>query len=729
MVNTRMKKVLSSIIITMFMFVHAAPMGLCITPSVKQVQANDQKPLLRSAVSSDSYKLEGDIPISNKNPKISLSLRDSDVEQVLRMLADKAGRNIIFHSSVAKSQSGNNSPDNNQSNTNQQSSAQTSEDQQNNNQPGDNPALSGLKKEMQSAITVRPTSQNAKTGGRTITLDLVNVPLNDAFKMITQVADLTYYVDNNTIIVASATEAQKLNLSKQEMMIIPVKYVRAAALADFLNKNVFSLNKPGLSNAQIAITNPANNEILIFGTKNDYLMAKKIVAQFDKKPLEETFTVNHTTPKEMAHLICSVLLNYKETELMKQNANTLDTSTSAAGGYGSTSGNLKNVVLGSGILACQDDNRSALTPVMASSTSPLNGMINSGSNNVANTNTGLSSASANSLVYNLASINNSGVSITYLPQKGAIIAMGGSPQQMELIKNFIAENDKKQPQALLEVSIVELTENGSKELDNTWNIWSGFFSGTFNGTTTSNSSYPTFLTGDSYAVNSSSTTSTTASGVTTTTSTPVTNYIGRYSGPLTVTYAINYLIKNGKGRILANPKIVITNGESSNIDLTSDYVASVTPTVTVSNGTTIVTKSYLINKDMGINVSILPFISPDGYVNLNIKPNYSTQKGDPVTDKDSLGNTYVAATLLQRRNLDLKNIRIKDGETFVIGGLMRDSESQTISKFPVLGDLPGVGAFFRNTRTDKEKSELVIMLTPKIVKDSEDVVSTPNVAL
>ena len=75
--------------------------------------------------------------------------------------------------------------------------------------------------------------------------------------------------------------------------------------------------------------------------------------------------------------------------------------------------------------------------------------------------------------------------------------------------------------------------------------------------------------------------------------------------------------------------------------------------------------------------------------------------------------------MLSRRNLDLKNIRIKDGETLAIGGLIQESEQKTVQKIPVLGDLPIIGSAFRSSSTSKAKTELVIMLTPKILNDGE----------
>ena len=133
-----------------------------------------------------------------------------------------------------------------------------------------------------------------------------------------------------------------------------------------------------------------------------------------------------------------------------------------------------------------------------------------------------------------------------------------------------------------------------------------------------------------------------------------------------------------------------------------------------------VTRTYNIGEDAGIQVSITPFISPDGYVTLNIKPEYATIAEQP-TASDSAGS-YIAATLLQRRNLDLKNVRIKDGDTLVIGGLIQEEEQKAVSKIPILGDLPIVGTVFRSTNTTKIKQEMVIMITPKIITDTEDAV-------
>ncbi len=95
-----------------------------------------------------------------------------------------------------------------------------------------------------------------------------------------------------------------------------------------------------------------------------------------------------------------------------------------------------------------------------------------------------------------------------------------------------------------------------------------------------------------------------------------------------------------------------------------------------------VEKTYTIGDDEGIVIEMVPFISPEGYVTLNIKPNYSTVKQEVKERNPATSEIDLVATLLQRRNLDLKNVRIKDGETLAIGGMIREDENKSVSKIP-----------------------------------------------
>lgn len=614
--------------------------------------------------------LTGNINLTDKNQAITLSLRDSDVKQVLRMFADKAGMNIVFHNSV-----------------------------------------------------------NGK-----VTLDLVETPINEAFNLVLSVAGLNYYKQGNTMIILGKNSRDNAAFSKQEMMVFPVNYVSAQSIADFLNRNVFSMNKAGMSGTDAATVNSATNELIVFGMPSDAAIVKKVIEQFDREPYTKTFSVNHTTPAEMATMICDLLLpsrgmgqtgdaaqsgggndeNMNEEEGMPTGgAAGIMTGAAADSSEGSGDAALK---LGEGVVACT-----------------------------------LSSPSGGSI----APFNVQNLSIAYFPQRGTITLMGGSEAQAKMIENFIKINDVKQPQAYLEVSIVELDEAGSKEFQNQWNVGMKHWQARFDGEKFSagrpggeawHAKTEYMWDGGSNGAwddNGNLIGWKDANGVVTPTAMPnglpyvldgtmnVPNQILRtvmtQVPSVHINWMMNYIIQNRKGRVLANPKILITNGQESVIDLTQDYVEKVDSEFlsAASNGTSTVgsvQRTYTIGNNLGIKVTLVPFISPEGYVTLNVKPNYSTIS-DQIYSQGATGTNDLVATLLSRRDLDLKNVRIKDGETLVIGGMLQEVENKTVHKIPLLGDLPWIGAAFRSTSTSKQKNELVIMITPSIINDNEGAVA------
>ena len=639
----------------------AATIALAVTFSYAsiaqaQIQASISKPVLRTDYKdTNTVNLDGSVNLNNGNRKISVSLRDSDLKQALRMIADKAGLNIIFHSSVEG----------------------------------------------------------------TVTLDLVNVTLNDAFKMIMQASDLSYFIDNGTLLVMSKEASLKSDIGKKNMMTLPVKYADSAKIADFLNSNVFATNRPGLSNNKIVVTNPVTNELIIFGTKNDYVMAQKVVNKLDVQPRTISYRVNHTTPKEMATLICDSLFptaqkgggSDSNSDGTQQNTDSSGSdNTGSLTGAAATLGGSSGSDSGSGIGGSSTD---------GSSSSSDSGEISLGEGKIACSIKGKVTANT------LKSLEGSSLTVSYFPQKGTINIIGGSEAQAEMIKNFIKDNDKKQPQAFVEIQIVELSEKGSKDFNNTWFLLTPFASWQFdaqNGMQNYNN-MPAFFTGGPFSVIHS-----TSSGEGSESAATTTDY-ARWYGKKTVAWQMQYLIKNGKGRLLANPKVIVTNGKKSIINLSSDYIKTTEQEIITGGYATTagVSTTYEIGEDAGIMVELTPFISPDGYVTMNLKPQYATiQPNGTIRAIGNAGTEIIGATLLQRRNLDLSNVRVKDGETLVLGGLIQETETKNVTKVPLLGDLPVIGSVFRSTNTSNEKSELVIMITPRIIKDTEDVASGEN---
>ena len=541
----------------------------------------------------NKINLSGNVHFNDNGQLINLSLRNTDVQQVLRMFADKAGLNIVFHQSA--------------------------------------------------------------TG--TVTLDLVDVKLEDAFKMVMKMSDLTYVIKDKTMLVVSTSKAETLNLTKDNINILPVKYTDAAYLAHFLNTNIFGMNTPGLSYGPIVSTNADKNELLIFGTENDYQMAKKIVDRFDKKPVMTTYRVNHTTPFEMAKMICQTLFQLPFEGNLANSGGAYNAKLNATLKTQSAANPAPEGAIGGGTVAC----------VLTSGVSTGN----------------ISSYQAKPTM-----------TLYVQPELGTLTMMGGSEQQIQMVNDFILENDRKQPQAYLEISIIALNEEGTKDFQNTWMYQGKHLTMSFDGNGFGTNAYA-------------------------------------WHGPSTgadvhsLTQKISYLITNQKARMLANPKIVITNGKKSVIDLTQDYIESTTVQILNSfvagnTGNASVQKTFEIGEDNGIKIEVLPFISPDGYVSLDIKPDYSSEYM-PVVDTYG-GVPYTASTLLQRHNLDLKGIRIKDEETLLLGGMIQESEHNEVSKIPILGDIPVIGFFFRNQKKEMKKEELLFMITPRIIKDTEDVV-------
>ena len=585
------KKIALSTCLLAFMAGNVAPLANAesFTSSVQENAENYSYSSSKEQLNSELRRvmLKGAVSLEKGNQKIAVSLRDSDVKQVLRMFADKAGLNIVFHESVQ---------------------------------------------------------------GK-ITLDLVNTTLNDAFSMVMEMAELTYTIENDTVMVAASEQAKKLNFTKGNMTPVPVKYINANKAAIFLNKNIFTKSRPGLSNSEVAIANPRENEILIFGSKTDWEVASKVIAEIDKPLKMTTFKVNHTTPKEMATLICDTYLPEKGTEGDELEDNSAE-----------------DIVIGGGVIACSVDSEDEDHGEMTS-------------------------------------FESQGMKVAYFPGHSTVKLYGGTAEQVESMRKFIEDSDKKRPQALLEMSIVELNETGSKTFSNNWQIYSRFFTGTIGGSGIYNNDEirPMIWRApydDNLFVDWKS-------------GEPSKQY-SKWRGTPIISSTINWLISNRNARVLSTPKVMITNGQKSVIDLTSDYVKSVTTQFSNNAYNAYVTRTYEIANDNGIKIELTPFISPDGYVSMNILPKYSTIKEQIMVDG------VIGTTLLQKREIDLKGIRVKDGETLVIGGLMQESETKTADKPPVLGDIPILGWFFRSSASNKEKSELILMITPHIIQDTED---------
>ncbi len=169
---------------------------------------------------------------------------------------------------------------------------------------------------------------------------------------------------------------------------------------------------------------------------------------------------------------------------------------------------------------------------------------------------------------------------------------------------------------------------------------------------------------------------------------------------------ISLFDKNGVANILSEPAVLCINNKESSL-----YVGrteSILTQATTGADTTALTRQNYSREDIGLTLKVKPRISEDNKVALDIKTILEDviggQVGLPTTTKREVSTTSI----------------VKNGETVIIGGLVKDKTSKTVTKIPFLGDIPILGNLFRHTKEDKDKISLVIMITPYIVKRSED---------
>lgn len=159
--------------------------------------------------------------------------------------------------------------------------------------------------------------------------------------------------------------------------------------------------------------------------------------------------------------------------------------------------------------------------------------------------------------------------------------------------------------------------------------------------------------------------------------------------------------------ILARPKIMALNRQRAEV-LVGTKVGYLSTTATET--TTTQSVEFL---DTGIQLVFRPFISRDGMIRLELAPSVSEARLRPVTQA-----TGVTVTIPDEVTNQLTtNVRVRDGQTLVLGGLFRESSTITRRQVPLLGDIPFVGIPFRGQEDAVVRNEIIFLITPSIVKD------------
>lgn len=261
----------------------------------------------------------------------------------------------------------------------------------------------------------------------------------------------------------------------------------------------------------------------------------------------------------------------------------------------------------------------------------------------------------------------------------SVIVMTSS-KNWEKIRKIIGDLDIPTPQVLIKVLIAELTTTDDSDIGMSWSVFNQREDGR-----------------DSY-FNEFSYTPLPSEGLTS----------QIIEGDLTVT--LRALQETGELNILSRPYIMTSNNQTATINVGQRF-PFITDSQITDEGNTINTVEY---EDIGITLEVTPSINTDGLVIMDVNPEITTALADTVKVSETVDATIFATRSAQCR------VAVPNGETVVIGGLMQDDESETKEKVPLLGDLPLLGALFRRTVIEDEKTELLIFLTPQVAMNIED---------
>ncbi|MBE9031331.1 hypothetical protein IQ266_16470 [filamentous cyanobacterium LEGE 11480] len=176
-------------------------------------------------------------------------------------------------------------------------------------------------------------------------------------------------------------------------------------------------------------------------------------------------------------------------------------------------------------------------------------------------------------------------------------------------------------------------------------------------------------------------------------------------------------VTSGNAKILTDPTVVIQEGERSEVRLTQDVITNQTVQTTFNQGTAIQNVTFE-REQAGLQLDlVLDRIDDNGFVTLSVDPSV-TAPVQNITLNSGGGNSN-QVTLLSRRSIKSGRIRIRDGQTLVLAGIIQEQDRSEVRKLPILGDIPILGSLFRRTTRNKSRNEVIVMLTPRIMNDTD----------
>lgn len=272
-------------------------------------------------------------------------------------------------------------------------------------------------------------------------------------------------------------------------------------------------------------------------------------------------------------------------------------------------------------------------------------------------------------------------------------------QNFEVIRGFIEDLDRNEPQVLIRVRIVEIKKSGDSRVGLRWTPDAGSYSPEDLDNSIRVMQSLDFI--DTFGGRQGgdiTVSSTTPTGRTLGTTVDASR--GVLGTSINMDLLIQMLLKNLDSEIVISPAIYVSNNEKGRI-----FVGENIPRLKESQLTAQGTRNDSFeNQDIGIDMTVTPNINLDGTVVLNVQ----------LSTTQTTGETRFGSDILQKREYTTK-VAVQDGETMVLGGIRLTTQQETVRKYPILGDIPLLGRLFRNTVKIDDKTDLYAFITPEVV--------------
>jgi general secretion pathway protein D len=272
-------------------------------------------------------------------------------------------------------------------------------------------------------------------------------------------------------------------------------------------------------------------------------------------------------------------------------------------------------------------------------------------------------------------------------QEAGLLTVTGTKKQLDRVSKYIATMmNRLHKQILIDAKIIEVTYDAGQTAGIDWSKFQANLE-SHGGSSTSKGIHP--------LVNA--------------------NYLVGYN--FTMEGLLNFLKTQGKVNVVSNPRILTLNNQPAiiNVGEEKNYKFTTGTQTTTTNGTVLSEPQFEVGSTfVGVTLSILPEVSQDNYIILKINPVVS-EITERHLDKNGVPSLAPDIKIKQLSSI----VKVKNNKKILLGGLIQQRTEDQVNKIPLLGDIPILGHIFRSKKKVKSKSELIIVMTPKLVRGDE----------